>query len=156
VLAGVESVQSIYRAANTYPGLLGAGIAGNQDGTSADDLHAAAWPLVQPEFHQARETAVASYLALRGTGRPTGDLMVAAQAAFMPGFLCCSCQWGSSGGVESTGQTGSIELHETAHPDDGDLLNVVAVQTTLTRGTVYAVEPGEMPGETDIAAVFRY
>jgi hypothetical protein len=53
-------------------------------------------------------------------------------------------------------QTGSIELHETAHPDDGDLLNVVAVQTTLTRGTVYAVEPGEMPGETDIAAVFRY
>jgi hypothetical protein len=156
VLAGVESVQSIYRAANTYPRLLGAGIAGNQDGTSAEDLHAAAWPLVLPEFHRAREAALASYLTLRGTGRATGDLTVAAQAAFHARVSVLFVPVGLQRWGRVDRQTGSVELHETVHPDDEDLLNVVAVQTILTRGTVYAVEPGEMPGETDIAAVFRY
>jgi hypothetical protein len=50
---------------------------------------------------------------------------------------------------------GQHKVHETAQPDEEDLLNVVAVQTILTRRTVYVVEPGEKPGETDIAAVFR-
>jgi hypothetical protein len=36
------------------------------------------------------------------------------------------------------------------------LLNAAAIQTIFHGGTVYAVEPGAVPDEAPVAAVFRY
>ena len=37
-----------------------------------------------------------------------------------------------------------------------DLFDLAAVQTLSNGGTVYAVEPGEMPGGGEVAAVYRF
>jgi hypothetical protein len=52
--------------------------------------------------------------------------------------------------------TGAVALHAEAQRDDEDLLNVAAVETLLSSGTVYAVDPDEMPDAAAIAAVLRY
>jgi hypothetical protein len=49
-----------------------------------------------------------------------------------------------------------IKLHGAAHPNNEDLLDLAAVQTYLNGGTVYVVEPAEVPGGDLSAAVFRY
>jgi hypothetical protein len=49
-----------------------------------------------------------------------------------------------------------IELHDAAHPNNEDLLDLAAVQTYLNGGTVYVVKPGEVPGGDVSAAVLRY
>jgi hypothetical protein len=49
-----------------------------------------------------------------------------------------------------------LEVHKDAQAGDEDLLNAAAIQTIFHGGTVYALEPQEMPDEVSIAAVFRY
>jgi hypothetical protein len=156
VLAGVEAVQAIYRTANTHPGLVDEGIAGNPEGLRPEDLHARGWPLVAPRFRQAREAAVASYLELRGTGRATGDLELAVGAALHGRVAVLFVPVGVQRWGRVDRDTGAVALHAEAQRDDEDLLNVAAVETLLSSGTVYAVDPDEMPDAAAIAAVLRY
>jgi len=41
-------------------------------------------------------------------------------------------------------------------PENEDLLDYAARQTIINSGQVYAVEPENMPGEGDLAAILRY
>ncbi|MDX2243921.1 MAG: hypothetical protein NW224_24865 [Leptolyngbyaceae cyanobacterium bins.302] len=49
-----------------------------------------------------------------------------------------------------------LEIHNDAQPGDEDLLNAAAIQTLFHGGTVYAVEPQNVPDDAPVAAVFRY
>jgi hypothetical protein len=49
-----------------------------------------------------------------------------------------------------------FQLRDEPQPGDEDLLDSAAVHTFLNGGTVYAVEPVEVPDEATLAAVFRY
>jgi hypothetical protein len=156
VLAAVESVQAVYRKASTQARLLDAGIPGNPEALRAEELRARAWPLVEPEFRRAREAALARYRELAGTGKATSALELvlpaAAQGRIDVLFVPVGVQrWGRFD-PEST----ALELHDDAKPGDDDLLNHAAVHTVLSRGTVYAVPPGDMPDGAPVAAVFRY
>jgi hypothetical protein len=59
VLAAVEHLSPIYRKANTYPQLLDEVLPGSPDGLSLHELHARAWPIVEPVFLRAQREAVA-------------------------------------------------------------------------------------------------
>jgi hypothetical protein len=50
--------------------------------------------------------------------------------------------------------TGRVERHEPAWSGDVDLLDFAAAHTLRHGGTVYAVEPRQVPSGTDLAAVF--
>jgi hypothetical protein len=156
VLAGVDSLFPLYKEANTYPHLLDAGVAGNPEGLAPEELHAAAWDLVEPIFNATREAAAAQYRRLAGTGQTTGDLHDALAAAhhgrvevlFVPV------------GVEVWGRfdpgSDRMDVHETPGPDDENLLDLAAIQALTKGGTVYAVAPQEIPDQAPLAAVFRY
>jgi hypothetical protein len=156
VLAGVEYVRAMYRNINTYPHLLEAGISGSPDRTSSEELHRAAWALVEPLFARGRDEAVAAYREALGTGRASDNLeevLTAAEAGridvlFVPtGLHVLSAPHGSAG---------------VAHADGGqelggrDLIEQAVVRTMLNGGTVYAVPEGEMPKRAPVAALFRY
>jgi hypothetical protein len=156
VLAAVESVAAIYRQANTYRHLLDSLVRGNPEGVSVSELHARAWPMVESVMQGARAAAVARYHAARGTARATGDLVEALRAAadgrvdvlFVPVGVQ---RWGSL-----DDRTRRAAQRESPQPRDEDLLNVLAVRTVLSGGTVYAVRPDEMPDGQAVAALFRY
>jgi hypothetical protein len=53
-------------------------------------------------------------------------------------------------------QANELKIHADAEPGDEDLLNSAAIQTLLNGGSVYAVEPDQVPDQALLAAVFRY
>ncbi|MFO7917405.1 MAG: hypothetical protein R6V13_04955 [Anaerolineae bacterium] len=156
VLAGVEYLFPLYKEANSYPHLLDEGIGGNPQELSPEELHAQAWPLVQPTFMKAREEAVARYNQLIGTGQTTADVKEAVLAAHHGRvdvlFVALSTQvWG-----KFDPSTDTIHMHQDPEPGDQDLLDLAAIQSILNGGTVYAVEPEQVPNHAPLAAVFRY
>jgi hypothetical protein len=156
VLAAVEYLAPIYRQASTHASLLDEGIRGNPEGLRPDDLHARAWPLVEPRFRQAREAAAERYRTLAGTGRTSDEVrevvLAAGDGRVDVLFVAVGVRvWGTV-----PADTRAIEIGDEQPGRNEDLLNLAAVHTVLKRGTVYALPPAEMPGEAPVAAIFRY
>ena len=67
-------IEVIYRGVSRYAPLAPGGVAGNPERSRPDELHARAWPLVEPLFKQARQAALARFRQLAGTGRTSTNL----------------------------------------------------------------------------------
>jgi hypothetical protein len=156
VLAGVDALFPLYREANTYPRLLDEGLPGNPEGLKPEELHARAWPLVEPVFKQARQDAADRYRRLAGTGQTTNDVKEAVMAAH-PGrvetlFVAVGVQvWGRYDPRQQR-----CDVHAAPEAGDEDLLDLAAIQSLLRGGTVYAAPPAQVPGQQPLAAVFRF
>lgn len=156
VLAGVEYLLPIYRAASSYPQLLEEGITGNSENLSGEALHQQAWPLVEPRFSVARREAQERFHAMasqqKSSNRLAEVIPAAVEGRIETLFLAQGAQrWGRFD-VEKH----AIDLKDAADANHEDLLDLAAVQTYLNGGTVYVVEPKHMPGGDISAAVFRY
>ncbi len=155
VLAGVDYLLPLYREASSYTHLVDGGVTGNPDRLSPEELHAQAWALVEPHFRRAEERAGERFAARLGTGLASAQvpevLRAAREGRVEDLFVAVGVQrWGR------IAPTGDVELHELPEPGDQDLLDLIAVETLLRQGTVYAVPPDRVPGGGDLAAVFRH
>lgn len=158
VLAGVEYLHPLYREANSYPGLVEAGLYGNPDELRAEELHARAWEIVRPLIIQPREAAVERFRQLSGAGSPlasteVNDIVAAAYYGRVESLFARlgAHQWG-----RFDTETGEVELQPEATADNEDLLDMAAVQAYLNSGAVYVVPAEQMPGWQPLAAIFRY
>jgi len=112
--------------------------------------------LVGPRFNVRRSQAGEKYYAMasqaKSSNRLTEVLLAAVDGRIETLFLANGVrQWGPFDAEKRV-----IDLHDAAHPNNEDLLDLVAVQTYLNGGTVYVVKPGEVPGGDLSAAVWRY
>jgi hypothetical protein len=154
VIAGGESLLALYRELNTYQNLLEPAVPGNPKQSADSRLRRQAWKIVQPFFLKAREEAAARYRQQMGTGLASKDIREVIPAAVHGKvealFVPVGVQlWGTF-----DPRSNSLRLKKENH-GSGDLLDFAAVHTFLNGGTVYAVEPAELPDEP-LAAVFRY
>lgn len=156
VLAGVDYLLPLYREANRYRHLMDRGLTGNPEALTAEELHRQAWNIVQPDFAQAQQAAAARYAQLAGSERASNDLAVIVSAAYHARVETLLVAGGRQrwGRYEPT--TDRVELRATPQPDDEDLLDFAALHSLLNGGTVYVVEPEQVPGQALLAAVFRY
>lgn len=155
VLASVEYLWPIYRAANRYPHLLDAGVAGHPDQLSPADLHHKAHAVVAPRFAEARQRAAAGYDQLAGTGRTTADVAEVVRAAhggWLEALFVAADRevWGTFDAA-----SGQVAVHATQEPDDEDLLDFAAVQTLRHGGGVHVVPAADVPGGGVAAGIFR-
>jgi hypothetical protein len=157
LLAGVEYLLPIYQEANSYPHLVDKIIPVENIGVlKPDDLHRQAWAEVEPHYTQAQQEAIEHFQELAATGKTSTDLKEAIAAAYYGRvdslFVAVGVQqWGK---FDPT--TDQLQTHSDVEPHDQDLLDAAAVQTLLNGGTVYAVEPDEVPASAPLAAIFRY
>ena len=156
VLAGVNYLLPIYHEANTYNFIVEEGIQHNTKEQTAQELHAEAWAIVEPQFKADQQKAIDYYHESIAAGKGSNDLSEVIQGAFFGRveqlFVPVGVQkWG-----HFEPDSMQLEMHNDAQPGDEDLLNAAAIQTIFHGGTVYAVEPGEVPDDTPVAAVFRY
>ncbi len=156
VLAGVDYLLPIYREASTYSHLADGGIAGNPEGLSAEELRKRAWSVVRPLFSEAQQEAAARYERAAGTEQASTDLSEIVPAAYFGRvdllFVALDSQrWGTF-----DPGTAKVSLHEEAASGDGDLLDLAAIRTLLSGGTVYGLDHQEMPNGASVASVFRY
>lgn len=156
VLAGVDYLLAIYRQANSYAHLVKEEIPGNPDREHPEQLHTRARTVLESHFREARRAAEEEYRRLQGTGYTSNSiaevLPAAAGGRVVTLFAPIDKQiWGTFDPA-----TGHVEAHPEAMPGDEDLLDLAAVQTYLHGGTVYAVDPTQVPDGEPIAAVYRY
>jgi hypothetical protein len=160
VLAGVEYLLPIYRdAATTFQNICEDALTGNMEGEKAEDLHAAAWEIVEPHFLAERRKAAERFGDLTGSGRSSTDLAEVLPAAHEGRvdslFVARGIRvWGSY-----DGEARKIKRQpDQEMPRNGneDLLDLAAVQTYINGGKVFVVDPQEVPGEKSLAAIFRY
>ncbi len=156
VLAGVEYYFPLYKSASAYPHILDKGLPGNPDLLKPEELHASAWPLVEPVFAQAKEAAFARYHQLSASDQTATDLVQIVHSAYNGRvdtiFVPVGVQvWGQAGT-----DTGEVTVHVDHESGDEDLLDLAAVQTFINRGQVFVVPQEEMPGQVLAAAILRY
>lgn len=156
MLAGVEEVLPVYRAANTYPYLLDAIVPGNPDRADPDDLRKRAWKIVEPLFTRKVQEHRDRYAQFLGTGLASDRLEAAAVAAYHGRVDALFVARGVRVWGRFDYDTQAVEIHEAYRPGDQDLLDFAAGWTLLKGGEVHAVPPGEVPGGGQVAAAFRF
>jgi hypothetical protein len=154
LLASVDYLRPIYRQANTYPCLLEKGLEGNPDRLGDKELHDQAWPIVEPLFKEARKQATARYQHLADTEHVSSDPKVVVSAAYKGCvetlFVALDQEvWGIF-----DPNSGQVQRHPDASFGDVNLLDLAAAHTLKHGGTVYAVPCEQVPGHTELAAMF--
>ncbi len=156
VLAGVEYLFPLYQQANSYQALVDKGIPGNPEELKPEELHAQAWPLVEPLFLQAQENAAARFYQLSDSDQVTTDVEQAVLAAHHGRVAVLFVSLGDQIWGRYAPDENRIHIHPEKQPGDKDLLDMAAIETLLNGGEVYAVERKQVPEEAPLAAVFRY
>ncbi|MDB5080482.1 MAG: hypothetical protein JWP00_2406 [Chloroflexi bacterium] len=158
VLAGVEYLFPLYKAANTYQYLVDTGIKGNPEVLKPQELHDQAWPIVEPYFAKAQQEAIERYNLYDGSNperaSKTIEEIVSAAAYGRADTLFVAVdteQWGTF-----NYETSKVELHPAPQPGDEDLLDLAAIQTLMHGGTVYALPADQVPEGAPMTAIFRY
>lgn len=158
VLAGVEYLLPIYREANTYPRLTNEAVVGSPEGMDEREIHRRAWELVLPIFEAGKKDALKRFERMRGQKEEliTGMLETAVKAA-MHGrvdtlFIPLGVQrWGRFVSEEDR-----VVMENDSSPENEDLFDLAARQTLLSSGQVFVVQPDELPGEGELAAILRF
>ncbi|MBE0431398.1 MAG: hypothetical protein IBX67_06195 [Dehalococcoidia bacterium] len=156
IIAAVDYLHPLYREASKYRYLLDEGIEGNTDGVSEKNLQQQAWPIVQPFFERGRTEALETYSEALTKGLATNDVKHAALAAYDGRVSTLFVATGAEQWGQFDPQTRKIRLYNQRGPGIEDLLDFAVVHTLAKGGAVYAVAPGQVPGETAIGAILRY
>ncbi len=156
VLVGLDQLVAAYRDVNSYEHVVDEVIDHHPDELSPDELHQMAWPVIEQQLRQKRETVIEHFHELNGTGRVSSDLAAVSAAAgegrvetlFVQADPWC---WeGVSDDPEPVVQLGVDERYA-----DCEQLDAAAVATLNNGGQVYATSQTVAPG-SDLAAIFRY
>ena len=155
ILAGVEFLLPIYHEANSYNNLLEAGVTGNPENASAEDLHSSAWSIIEPHLTAARKSAMDKYHSLTGTGEATSKLesIVAGAANGQIDTIFVADDAQCFGKFDR--QANKVEIDSEATEDNIDLIDFAVTQTYLQGGSVYIIEQSQMP-EAEAIAILRY
>jgi hypothetical protein len=156
VIAGVDYLHSLYRQSNSYPYLLQEGISGNVDEINAEELQQQAWSIVKPYFEREQREALRRYREITGTELAADNVEQVVLAAYDGRiailFVALGVQvWGMVDAEQR-----KVQTYKKAEPGMQDLLDFAAFHTLTQGGTVYAVEPENVPSRTSVAAIFRY
>jgi len=157
VLAGVEYLLPIYRKISEYAHIMPDGIIGNPEPLGPDELHAQAWPIVEPIFCQEVDQVIERYHESFGVGKSSDSVDEIASAAVNGRVACLITAVGAQVWGRFNDETGRATHHqEQRKGDDLDLLDFAAHQTLQNSGKVYALPQDKLPTASPIIAVFRY
>lgn len=156
VLAAVDALAAMYREASDHRLIVDGVVAGNPEQRSAEELHAAAWPLVEPHFDRTRRERIERFGQARADGAGStdlGEVVIAAGEGRVDTLFVAR-------GVRRWGRVDEekrrVEEEEAHAPGNEDLLDRAAVATWRNGGEVFAVTPEAVPDETLLAAIYRY
>lgn len=158
LLAGVKYLFPIYQEANKYNDLMDQGIPGNPDDLSPRELHQAAWQILAPRFSEQQEKAIDRYRELAGmaqdrTSNNLNEIIPAAYKGQVEAFFLTPGmhQWG-----QYDWSATQVKLAEGPTAENRDLLDLAAAQTLLNGGSVYVVDPDNLPDAAPFAAILRF
>jgi len=156
VFAGVDYLFPIYQQVNHYRSLAEEAIAGNHERWNPEQLHGPAWNIVKKRFDADRRAAVEQYGTLAARRQGSDNLFQVIEAARIGrvGTLLLARGARQPGTINS--ESGEASLAEPNAANGEDLLDYASALTLASSGTVYLLDPAEMPTDSPLAALFRY
>lgn len=154
LLAGDEGVLPIYREVSTYPALAERELARNTAELSLDELHDAAWELIEPSLRAGEIAAAAEYEQRAGTGLTAsepGAVLDAAVHGRVATLLISSEVF-----VPAASPADGVLHLDTDPRSPADLLDEAAGTCLVHGATVYSVAPQGVPGDGPAAALLRF
>ena len=157
VLVGLDPLVALYRDITTYRGTLKDAVRRNPDQLSAEELHALAWPVISERLREQTREVAEKFAELHGTGLASTDPLkiegAAAEGRVETLFLATepSC-WQEAASQSPTVFALGVD-ERFAHCEQ---LDRALVNTLHTGGRIYALPESLVPGQEDVAAVFRY
>lgn len=156
VLAGVEYEQAFYRQESAYRHPLDEGIIGNPEGLGQNEIHAAAWEIVEPHFARARRTILGHYADLSNTDNTSDRLETILPAAYHGPLRALFIETNARVWGQFDPDTLLTTVHDNPAEGDVDLIDLAAVYVLQHQGIIYALRKEEMPAESPQAAIFRH
>lgn len=144
LFAGVEYLFPIFQQACSYDHLLEVPLPGNPDDKSAGELHQAACQLVEPHFKARMTERVEQFGAAQVGGLGSDDpeqIETAAEQGQVATLLVAESAYGQSLG--------------TADEQLSDIAKALSAVLKMD-GEVFVCDDQQMPGEANIAAIYRY
>ncbi len=156
ILAAAPPLDSIFRAACTYPHLAEETIAGNPETTSDHDLAVAARGVLDA-IHARRVRDFADVFALRSNqGRTTTDLAHAARAATFGAVAAIAFDIDAQVPGVVDDDDGSVTFADTASAETHGVVDQIVARAMLAGASVLALRGDEMPGGGALTAILRY
>jgi len=157
ILAGVDFLHPIYREANTYPNLVEEGITKDVDRMPIEDLHEKAWQIVKSHYETDVNQALNVFHSLsENDGDTTQDLGIIVPAAYFKRvntlFVANNAhKWGIFDPDEN-----EVRIDEKQTIENQDLLNFASIHSLRNGGNILLLEPDQVPGGGEAAAILRY
>ena len=152
VPAGVDYEISMYRDLNTYPHLVEGGVHGSPESLKGGELHKRALEAVQPFFDQPLQRALLLWEKFGGTERVSAKVDLIVKGAFEARVAHLFVKEGA----QLPGSFDRSTLVAGGNGPQEDLINLAAMQTIAMGGDVFVTDPKRVPGDSPMAAVFRY
>jgi hypothetical protein len=155
ILAATEPLESIYRSLNSYPHLVEAGIRGNPEGATDEELAGAARAVLD-RVYADELAAIRDRFELRFShDRASTDVATVARAATYGAVdtLVVDIDEKVPGFVDE--ESGAVSFAEDDAASYG-VVDEIARRVLLSGGNVLAVRRPEVPGGGPLAAILRY
>jgi Bacterial archaeo-eukaryotic release factor family 7 len=155
VLATVEATAAMWREITGYKFLLDGFVAGNPDHLTPAELHAKAWPLVQPALAGQRRWCERRLIEAAGD-KVTSDLREIVPAAIggRVSALFVDCQRSRWGQYDPANHV--AVLHAEREPGDENLVERAAVETMRHGGDVFDLRSEEGGAGESAEALLRF
>ena len=156
ILAALPEHHHLFHQISHNPFLMAEGIMINPDTLPIDALRERAWQVVEPQY-QARLAALADEFAVaQSKGLGSDDMAQVAQAAAAGRVATLLIESDRQVAGRLDGATGRIEGADRSHPQVDDLLDDLGELVGKRGGEVLVLPAERMPGQTGLAATYRY
>jgi len=156
LLAALPEHHHLFRQVSQNPFLMAEGLAINPDALPIEELRERAWQVVEPQYQARLETLADEFAVAQSNGLGSDDLAQVAQAAASGrvATLLIESDRQLAGRLDSA--TGRVEVADLSHPQVDDLLDDLGELVGKMGGQVLVIPAERMPGETGLAATYRY
>jgi len=156
ILAALPEHHHLFHSVSHNPLLLAEGITINPDVLPIDELRERAWQVIEPHYQARLATVGDAFAVANANGLGSDDLTAVAQAAATGrvAMLLIAADYQIAGHLD--GETGQVIAADLSHPQVDDILDDLGELVEKMGGQVLVIPAERMPGQTELAATYRY
>ena len=156
ILAALPEHHHLFHRISHNPLLLAESITINPAALPIDELRERAWQVIEPHYQARLATVCDAFAVAHANGLGSDDLTAVAQATATGrvAMLLIEADRQLAGRLDGT--TGQVTIDDLEHPQVDDLLDDLGALVEQMGGQVLVIPAERMPGETGLAATYRY
>jgi len=156
ILVSLAEHHTIFKEVSRNPYIMEEGIKESFDSLDISQLKEKAWKIIEPIYLEKTKDLVDSFQQAKANSLGSDDLAEAGRAAFENRVKTILIEADKFIPGKIQEDTGSLELGDIKNPDYNDVLDDIAELVFKNKGEVVVLPKERMPGESGVAAIFRY